>query len=334
MRDIARRAHVNQSTVSRVLGGGGDGGSISEEVRRRIIRIAKRIDYQRNPSAVALRTGSTRTVLVVISDITDNYYSAIISGIEGVLVREGYSMILHSLVHGEPQKRLGELFHQYRLEGALLLGALPGLRSADLLWYCARGVPVIFLGRTVSGSGATSVTVDNEAGGRLVAEHFWALGHRRIAVMRGPRGWPDFPQRIAGFRKGILHGGGNPDDVSMFPCVSRQPKDGFEATKTLLASMKPTAIFALNDSTAIGCIGALAEAGLRVPEDVSVVGFDDSELAALAWPPLTTVRQPRFEMGQLGAERLLSSFRGDTSVKGNQVLGVTLVKRKSTCPPQ
>jgi DNA-binding LacI/PurR family transcriptional regulator len=333
MADIARLAGVNQSTVSRVLAAS-SGSSISRDVRSRILRVVRRLDYQRNPSAVALRTGSTHTILVVISDVTDTYYSAIISGIEQVLVQERFSMILHSLAHHEMRQQLPGVFHQYRLDGALMLGALPGLDDQDILSLGRRGVPLVLVGRSLRGKGIGCVYADNRAGGRLAAKHLIDLGHTAIAVMRGPRGWPDFTQRLAGMRQEIAARGYAPGMLTLFPCHSRQPEAGYEATTALLEQSRPTALFCLNDMTALGAMRSILDAGMRVPEDISVLGFDDGDHAAFASPPLTTMRQPRFRMGTLGAEMLISSIANSTPPAERSRCEVTLVERRSTCPPR
>jgi DNA-binding LacI/PurR family transcriptional regulator len=338
MQDVARLAKVNQSTVSRVLAGT-SAATISVESRRRILRVSRSLHYERNPSAVALRTGSTRTVLVVVSDITDSYYSPIIGSIEKILVEEGYSLILHSLVNTVTSQRLASVFHQYRLDGALFLGALPGLTDHDIAALSRRGIPVVVVGRTLNQSPLTTVTVDNEAGGRLAAEHLWSLGHRRIAVMQGPADWPDFRQRLAGFRRELQRRGLHPARLLLVPCQARQAVDGQEATASMLAKHVPTALFCLNDITAFGSIRAIREHGLRVPQDISVIGFDDDALAAFSDPPLTTIRQPRAELGMRGAETLMNAIlspagAGARSQPVSPVLEVALVVRGSTCRPR
>jgi DNA-binding LacI/PurR family transcriptional regulator len=342
MRDIARLANVNQSTVSRVLGDASTA-AISDKLRKQILQISRNLHYERNPSAVALRTGSTRTILVVISDITDSFYSPIISSIEKVLAHEGYSLILHSLVNTGTRERLASVFHQYRLDGALLLGALPGLTDQDITGLSRRGIAVVVVGRSLHDSSLTTVTADNESGGLLAADHLWSLGHRDIAVMRGPRGWPDFGERLNGFRRELLRRKLNPDRLTLLPCRARQAADGFEATARLLETQTPTALFCLNDMTAIGSIRAIREHGLRVPQDISVIGFDDDALSAFSDPPLTTIHQPRAEFGVRGAETLIAAIHGAsrsgarTSMahpSDSSVLDVSLVVRSSTCPPR
>jgi DNA-binding LacI/PurR family transcriptional regulator len=330
MRDIARLAGVNQSTVSRVLNQPG-GASISGSVRRKVLAIARRLDYNRNPSAVALRTGSTRTVLVVISDITDAYYSEIIGGIEAGLIAEGYSMVLHSLLNTGTRERLEEIFHQYRLDGALMLGALPGLADEAILGLCRRDIPLILVGRRTADALIPSIVADNVEGGRLAAACLYGLGHRSFAVMRGPRGWPDYSQRLTGFRREIERNALGRDSVAVFPCPTRGMEAGYEATLRLFSARKPTALFCLNDATAIGSMHALREIGLRVPQEVSVIGFDDADIARYSDPPLTTIRQPRRLMGERAVQALLGSLlRGEPPASAT--LAVSLVERRSTCP--
>jgi len=332
MKDVARQAGVNQSTVSRVLGTA-RGASISADVRRRVQRIARTLDYHRNPSAVALRTGATRTVMVVVSDMTDMYYSAIISGVQEVLVAEGYSLVLHSLAHAGPPEGFPRFFRQYNFDGVLMLGALPGMTDDAIASLAGCGLPLVLVGCSMKASSVPSVTAANREGGRLAAVHLWGLGHTRIAVMRGPRGWPDITQRIEGFRAELSRQGADTGSVRLFPCALRQTHAGDEATAKLLESWTPTAIFCMNDATAVGSMSALRRVGLRIPGDVSVVGFDDGELAEFSCPPLTTIRQPRLQMGREGARSLIRAMRGRDPEETSLVLEVELVVRESTCPP-
>ena len=333
MRDVARLAGVHQSTVSRVLGTPG-GPSISATVKSRIRHAARALDYLRNPSAVALRTGSTRTVMVVVTDTADMYFSEMIDGIQEVLAAEGYSLVLHSLAHAGPPSDLTQLLRRQQLDGALLLGFLPKTTDDDITALAGRGLPLVLIGRSLKRGVLPSVTAANLDGGRLAAFHLWSLGHRRIAVMRGPRGWPDIAERVEGFRRELAGAGARPELVRVFSCGSRRMASGYSAMKNLLASWKPTAVFAMNDSTAIGAIRALREAGLRIPEDVSVVGFDDGELAEFSCPPLTTVHQPRQQMGREGARELVRAMRGEGASKAARIFDVLLVVRGSTCPPR
>jgi LacI family transcriptional regulator len=328
MKDVAREAGVNQSTVSRVLGAAG-GASISADVRRRILRIARALDFHPNPTAVALRTGATRTVMVVVSDMTDMYYSGIISGVQEVLVAEGYSLVLHSLAHAGPLEDLPRLVRRYHFDGVLMLGALPGMSDAFIASLAGRELPIVLVGRALKAYRMPAVTAANSDGGRLAAAHLWGLGHRRIAVMRGPRGWPDITKRITGFRAELKRHVARAETLRLFPCNSREMKSGYESTLKLLESWKPSAIFCMNDATALGTLSALRGAGLRVPDDVSVIGFDDGEIAEFACPPLTSIRQPRLRMGREGALRLMLAMRGEEAE--SLVVGVELIVRESTC---
>ena len=330
MKDVARQADVNQSTVSRVLGTGG-GASISSDVRKRITRIARALDYHTNPTAVALRTGATRTVMVVVSDMTDMYYSGILSGVQEVLVAEGYSLVLHSLAHAGPPENLPRFIRRFHFDGVLMLGALPGMKDDVIAALAGRGLPLVLVGRSLKARRVPSVTAANRDGGRMAALHLWGLGHTRIAVMRGLREWPDVTRRIEGFRAELSRQGAGADSLHLFPCASRQACSGYAATVKLLQSWKPTAIFCMNDATAVGTMSALRRAGLGIPGDVSVVGFDDGELAEFSCPPLTSIRQPRLQMGREGAIHLVHAMRGQEAE--SLVLSVELVERESTCPP-
>jgi DNA-binding LacI/PurR family transcriptional regulator len=334
MHDVARRARVNQSTVSRVLSDTRTA-AISAAVRERVLAAARSLDYHRNLSAVALRTGSTRTIMVAVSDIGDSYYSDIIGGIQETLDGAKYSLVLHSLAHAGPPTSLPLLMRRIRFDGALLLGALPSMSDADILELRKAGPRVVLIGRSFEGNSVSSVTAANREGGRLVAEHLIGLGHRQIAVMKGPRGWPDINQRALGLQEAARIA--DAVEVKAFPCRSWTPQSGYETMLQVLDAWTPTAILCVNDATAVGAMRALRERGKSIPQNVSVVGFDDTEGAGYSCPPLTTVRQPRKEMGREGASellRLLATARGRKGEPRATVLDVGLVVRGSTCPKQ
>jgi LacI family transcriptional regulator, repressor for deo operon, udp, cdd, tsx, nupC, and nupG len=150
--------------------------------------------------------------------------------------------------------------------------------------------------------------------------------------MKGPRGWPDLTHRIKGFRSEISRRKLRPDSVIVFPCASRRMEAGHEATSRLFQDHHPTALFCMNDATAIGSMHALREIGLRVPQDVSVVGFDNESMAAYSDPPLTTINQPRRLMGERAIQALFGRIHKERMEAVSEVLDVTLVERKSTCP--
>jgi DNA-binding LacI/PurR family transcriptional regulator len=240
-------------------------------------------------------------------------------------------MVLHSLAHAGPPEDLPLFFRRFHFDGVLMLGALPGMTDRVIERLAGRDLPFVLVGRTVKEPSVTSVTADNSHGGRLAAAHLCELGHTRIAVMRGPRGWPDITQRIEGFRNEVRRRGVDADSLRLFPCASRQANAGCKATARLLESWKPTALFCMNDATAVGSMSALRGSGWRIPGDVSVVGFDDSELAEYSVPPLTSIRQPRMQMGREGARRLMQAMQGRQPE--SLVLDVALIVRGSTCPP-
>jgi DNA-binding LacI/PurR family transcriptional regulator len=332
MHDVARLARVNQSTVSRVLGDTRSA-AISRAVRDRVLAAAHALDYHRNLSAAALRTGSTRTVLVAVSDLGDSFYSAIIGGVQETLVDAGYSLVLHSLAHAGPPTSLPLLMRKHRFDGALLLGALPSMSDTEIRDFSRTGPPIVLVGRSFKAGAISTVTVNNQEGGRLVAEYLVGLGHRRIAVMRGPSGWPDFQQRVTGLREAVRRSAGV--QVKLFSCRSWVRRSGYETMARVLEQWTPSAILCVNDATAEGAMRALRERNLKVPKDISVVGFDDTDGAEYCCPPLTTVRQPRKEMGRRGAAELLRLLSTRTGGPGSNVtvLDVDLVIRGSTCPP-
>ncbi len=329
IKDIARAAQVSYSTVSRALN---DSPLVKAETKERIRQVAAEMGYL--PSAVArsLVMRRTQTIGVVVSTITDLFFAEVIHAIEETALRCRYNVILTNS-GGDPQRELAAIraLCERRVDGMILVSGCS--RRKDLCAEHKLDIPMVIINNVHQEHLGYSIEVDNIGGGRQATLHLLELGHRRIAHIAGPsREW-DSVERQQGYEQALQAYGLEPDPMLITRGNSR-PRGGIEAMERLLAlPVRPTAIFCYNDATAIGAMRAAYAAGLRIPQDLSVVGFDDIDLAPYLEPPLTTVAQPKREMGARAVEMVLALLSGDQQVE-DCVLPSRLVIRGSTMPPR
>lgn len=326
---VARAAGVSTATVSRALNGTGQ---VAERTRRRIEEAISALGYQPNRVARSLVLKATHTIAILLPDITNPFFPALVKGVQLAADEQGYAVLLcHT--GGDPTKEESyfEVLRGQHVDGVLLVGLVsPPERLKRLVRH---GLPVISLDRSVDLPGSATVRIDHQAGGRLATEHLLRLGHRRTAHIAGPNGLTVSQQRLDGYRQALARGGLALDDRLV--AVGDFSEDGgYRGVEELLARKRVfTALFAANDLTAIGAMTALRERGLRVPEDVSVVGFDDIHLASYISPKLATVRQPAYEMGRRAARLLIDACRaGGRLAEGTTIFECELVVRESTGP--
>jgi LacI family transcriptional regulator len=324
IRDVARASAVSVATVSRVLNGSGP---VRDETRRRIREVVERFHYSAHGAARSLITRKTSTLGVVLPDLYGEFFSELIRGIDSCARESGY----HVLVSGSHSDR-SEIeavlrATRGRVDGLIVMS--PDLDARTLKTNPQDGLPIVLLNG--NGRGFDSIHVDNYGGALSIVRHLIARGHRRIAHLAGPSGNRDAAERLRGYRDAMRR-------------VSRRfAKDlvvegdfreaaGYRAGGRLLAwKDPPTAVFAGNDSMAIGLLAAFQEAGVRVPRDVAVAGFDDIPIARFTTPALSTVRVPIAELGSKATRRLLEHLSGANgySVR-HEVLATTLVVRDSS----
>jgi DNA-binding LacI/PurR family transcriptional regulator len=323
--DVARRAGVSTATVSRALNGTGQ---IAAATRAAIEVAVAELGYRPNTIARSLVTRSTQTIALLLPDITNPIYAELVRGVQQVAFERDYTMLLCT-TDGDPaqEERYLDLLRAKQVDGALVDGLV--VPTARIARFVRDGFPIVCLDRDVRSTAVPLVQVDNRAGARLAVEHLLSLGHRRIAHVRGPEaGIAD--ERVAGWTEALQAAGVEPDPA-LVAAGGWTEEDGFRATQALLESGAPfTAVFAANDLMAIGVLTALAQAGRRVPEDVSVVGFDDLRLAAYSTPPLTTVHQPAAEIARRATAILLELVAGETPAQTKLLLEPELVVRAST----
>jgi len=316
IRDVARECGYSASTVSIVLNGAPLSRYIPADTKGRIETAAKRMGYRPNPLARSLRSQRSNIVGVMVIDITDPFCTPILRGLENALYQASYLSLLAD-AHNETHRfeRYLEMLLDRRVEGLVVIAnwLVTDIKLLADLTECQ--VPTVIAGRSFENHSVSTVSVDNEAGAGMALEHLYRLGHREIAFLRGPRALSSSGQRWKGIRAYAQSVGLHLDSkkISELP-ESLDPNSSFEAgahlTGELLRQGKPfTALMAYDDMTALGALRALKKKGLRVPEDCSVVGFDDVAQASLSVPSLTTVRQPMEAMGSLSAGMVLDAIK-------------------------
>ena len=304
---VAQRAGVSPSTVSRILNGTA---SVSGAKKLAVDAAIQQLNFRPNPVARGLAGGRTWSIGVVTQTISSPFYGEALRGIEDVLEPAGYLPIFVSGHWHEAEERKAiEALLSRRVDGVIVLaGRLPN----RVLQRYAKSLPMVVVGRELTGPGMFSLDFDNRAGGMLATQHLIECGHTRIAFIAGDPAHQDALDREAGYRA-ALERAGIIFDPALVMAGDFTEASGLMAVNRLLESRLPfTAIFAANDQTAIGAALGLYRKGVRVPDDVSLVGFDDVAPAKFAIPPLTTVRQSVHEMGSQAAAAMLEMLRGMT----------------------
>jgi DNA-binding LacI/PurR family transcriptional regulator len=326
LKELAEHLALSPATVSLVINRSPVADSIPQQTKDRILSAARKFKYRPNFFARSLRARHSFTVGVIVPEVSDGYSASVMSGIEDFLLQEGYFYFVVSHRHR------ADLIDEYpRL---FVERSIDGLIAVDTPWSLSLSVPVV----TVSGHnkvrGVTNIVLNHVRAAEVALQHLADLGHRRVAFIKGQEfssdtavRWSNIEKAARRLRLPIVR-----SLVSQLEGDSPSPELGYEAARNLLASHKPfTALFAFNDISAMGAIRALREAELRVPEDVSVVGFDDIQSAAYQNPALTTVRQPLREMGRIAAETLLRRIhRAGANQSAEIVVEPKLILRETT----
>lgn len=305
--DVAREARVSPSTVSRILNGTT---AVAEDKRRRVLETVKRLGYKPNVLAQGLVRGKSMTIGVVIPDLSSAFYSAAIGGIEIALFNGGHGYHpLYASAHWQADEERSsiELLLARRVDGLIVMG---GLSDASFLREVAQRSPLIVIGRLIEGIQNQCVVVDNVQGAFKATTHLIEFGHRRIAFVSGPNGNQDSADRLAGYRQALetYQLEFNPQLVVEGDFLEHSGSIALEAL--LMRGHTFSAVFCANDQMAMGVRLALARRGLRVPEDVSIVGYDDLPSSQYLYPPLTSVRQPINEISAHALGALVAQLKG------------------------
>jgi LacI family transcriptional regulator len=334
--DVAELAGVSKMTVSRVIS---NSGYVKETTRDRVEMAISQLGYVPNALARQLRSKRTKTLALVLSDISNPYFTTIAHGVEEVASHRGFTVILgNTNESGREEARYLRVLVERQVDGVILVPARSSGASLRLLE--THRIPVVVMDRRVAAREIDGVRSDSVAGARALTEHLLGLGHRRIAVLTGRRAISTATDRVAGCRRALKEAGLTLDETlvhyGIFNFGSGNQADGYRMARDLLeaGSPRPTAIFAANNFIAFGAIRALREAGLRVPQDMSVVAFDDLPPEWALDPFLTVAVQPAYEIGRTAATILLDRVSGERRGPAEQVVfPVEIHVRRSSAPP-
>ena len=329
IRDIADLAGVSIATVSRVLNGRPD---VAPETRETVLQVVREHGFSTNRGARGLSSGRTGIIGLTLPLVNDAYFGPILSGAAEALYEQDMRIMLCPTLHEHDREvSLLERLMRGTTDGAILM--LPEESTTELLRLQEQGFPFVVVDpREQPPDGIPCVSAMHATGAKLAAEHLLQLGHRRIGVIAGEPGWYATEERLIGLR-GALATAGILPDLDLIAYTDWRLPRGEEAAEQLLARPdRPTAIFAFNDNVAIGALNVARRLGLSVPEDVSVLGFDDTFQATIVTPKLTTVRQPLAELGRMGVSLLTRLIDGQRLDALRIELSTTLVVRDSTGP--
>lgn len=326
IKDVAQHAQVSVTTVSHVINGTR---FVSEAARERVQQAIAALNYVPSALARSLKSNRTHTVGMMIPNNSNPYFAEIIRGIEDTCFEAGFNVILcNSDDDPHKQAQYVRVLSEKQVDGLIVLSSggdpelIATLRSA--------GMPQVVVDREIDDLAADLVEVNHELGGYLATRHLLDLGHRRIACIAGPQALSPARQRVQGYHRALTESGMRVDDKLLRSSDFTSAGGHAAMTSLLKMRQKPSAVFASNDLMAIGAVCAAAEAGLRIPEDVSVVGFDDIALAAYSNPPLTTIAQPKHQTGTLAARLLLERIAQRDKPLHREILQPTLCLRRST----
>jgi LacI family repressor for deo operon, udp, cdd, tsx, nupC, and nupG len=332
IKEVARLASVSTATVSRALT---NPERVSSETRVRVMDAIAKVGYVPNPAARTLRSRKSQMVLVVLPDLGNIFFSQVLRGIEEELFPAGYGMIVGNL-DGSPGKeaRFAAFAMSGQVDGVLLMnGHLFRQSASPAAPPLELGIPVVAVCEAIEDADIPQIDADNREASRRMTEYLSGLGHERIGYVCGPPNNVLEKARFAGYRDGLERTGKRFDPAFVWPGDYKLETGARIAGKIAASDARPTAVFCSNDEMAIGLIRGLAAAGIRVPDDISVAGFDDIEFAGMASPPLTTIRQPRRELGRSGAAVLLDLLAGRDATRRIR-LETELIERSSTARPR
>ncbi len=323
--DVAQKAGVSTATVSRALSGTG---YVSKELKETIMQVAREMDYQPNSLARGLVTKESRILGLVMPDISNPFFPAVARGVEDVANESGYNVLLCN-TDGSSGKETDyiNVLRSRQADGVIFTTSQVNPKNAKML--IDAGIPVVLADRRMS-IACDSVVAENVSGAYKAVRHLLDLGHTRIGIITGPMGVATSEERIEGYKRALLESSVAVQHDLICEGNYRQ-HSGYECTCGLMKLPNPpTAIFACNDLMAVGALSALEDHGLKVPDDVAVVGYDDITVASVTRPRLTTVAQPKYEMGAVACRMLIERLKNPDKPYQSTVLEPQLVIRESS----
>lgn len=328
IREVAESAGVSYATVSHVIN---NTRLVTKETRERVLAAMNALNYRPNALARSLRQGKTHTLGLVLPDSANPFFAEISRSIEDEAFKKGYSVFLcNTELDTERELFYVDVLSKKQVDGIIFVAAGDQADSLDFL--VGQSMPVVMVDRIVPNVEVDAVLTDNKLGGYLATRHLLELGHTHIACIAGPSSITPSAERIIGYRK-ALEESGIAYDENLVIRGDYHARSGMEITHTILQmNPRPTAIFALNDLMALGALRAAAEAGCSVPKDLAIVGYDDLELAQFTNPPLTTIAQPKKQIGTQAVHLLVDRMSQKSRSPSRLVLPPELIVRRSTQP--
>jgi LacI family transcriptional regulator len=329
MRQIAERAGVSIGTVSHVINGTA---TVREKLRERVLEAIRSLGYQPSQLARGLRRNQTSMLVMIVPDITNPFFPAVVRGVEDIAYKSSLRLVLCN-TDNDPRKEISYLneMRSYRPAGWLVIPSVDS-EIASHFRFTAAEPPVVCLDRQARGWHGDVVLVANEAGAHSATRHLLRMGHRQLAVITGPLHLANAVERLEGFKRALAEAK-VPIEADYIQEARFERTSGYHAAARLLRMLpRPTAIFACNDLMALGVLLAARELGLRCPEDISIVGFDNLDFAEFTAPALTTVHQPGYQLGTAAARLLLERIAGSKQAAKRVVLPCELKIRNSVAP--
>lgn len=329
--DIARQLGISKSTVSRALTAHPN---VNAKTRQQVLELAEKLDYQRNQLAISLLTNQTRTIGIMVPEFISYFFPKVIIGAQEELAKAGYNVIIcHSNESYEIEVTNTKSLFASRVDG-LIVSHTKETRNFDhFRTFTRKGIPVVFFNRVCEDMDVSKVTVDDYTGAFQAVEHLIQTGRRRIAHLSGPDTLPNSRNRRNGYLDALRHYNVPVDPALIIAYDLTLEKANIYVNHLLNLPDPPDALFAINDPTAIEALKVVKNRGLRVPDDLAVVGFSDDPISALIEPGLTTVSQPVSELGQQAAQLLLAQLRAEAGIivePQTVMLPTRLVVRGST----
>jgi LacI family transcriptional regulator len=328
--DVARLAGISAMTVSRVINNSGD---ISPETRERVEKAIADLGYVPNALARSLRFKQTKTLALVLTDITNPFFTTLARGVEDAASQQGFSVIFCNTDESESKEaEYLNVVLQKQVDGVLLV---PASCSGDSVTFLQEHkATVVVLDRRMSDVKVDTVRCNSEEGAYQLTRHLLDLGHTRIAILSGPPSVSTATDRVAGYRRALAEAGPESHAELVYHGEYIITSGYRMALQALLVTPRPTALLAANNFITSGAFRAVREAGLRVPEDISIVSFDDLPMASDVGPFLTVAAQPAYEMGRRATELLLTRLSGEETAEPQEIiLPIKIIVRGSSAPP-
>lgn len=329
LKEVAKFAGVSITTVSRVMN---DASKVNPDTLQRVQRAMRKLGYQPNRVAQRLRTtkGQSKMLGLIIPDIQNQFYSNIVRGIEDVAYDKNYAVILCNSDENPNKERFYlDVLQSESVDGVILPPIHQHGKVVEGL--IESGVPVVCVDRKLVRERVDTVVINNEKGGYMAVEHLIALGHKRIAILSSSPQFSSFEERQRGYEQALRDNGLEADEKLIKEGDPRSSENARKLTKELLElENPPTAIFATNNLMTLGLLEAVNEAKLRIPNDISAIGFDDMPWAKAVMPPLTVIRQPGYEMGRRAAELMFQRIADPLREKVQIIMEPSIIMREST----